>query len=127
MFYTIGAIILGIVSIIVCLVIALQEAKSSGLGAGIAGGSDTYWSRNKAKSKEGRLVRITVIASVIFFVLAILLNVRAFVDPAEASASQTDTVIEEVSEVAGDAADDAEGAVDEAENAEEDVAAEATE
>jgi len=80
MFFIIGSIVVAVVSVILCLVISLQEAKQSGLGAGIAGGSDTYWSKNKSRSKEGKLVRITVIASVAFFVICILLNVGAFVN-----------------------------------------------
>ena len=80
MFFIIGAIVIAIVSAIICLVICLQEAKQAGLGAGIAGGSETYWSKNKSKTKEGKLVRVTVIASVAFFVIAILLNVGALVN-----------------------------------------------
>lgn len=64
-----------IASIAVVVAIMLQESKSYGLSSGISGGSDTYWSRNKGRSKEGKLVRITVIAAIVFFVAAILLNV----------------------------------------------------
>ena len=79
MFYLILTIIISIVSVIMIIAVCLQQAKSSGLGAGIAGGSETYWSKNKSRSKEGKLVRITTVATVIFFVAAILLNVSAFV------------------------------------------------
>lgn len=80
MVYTILSIIVAVVSVIICLVICLQEAKQSGLGAGIAGGSaDSYWSKNKSRSKEGKLVRITVVAAVAFFVISILLNISAVV------------------------------------------------
>jgi len=73
--YIILSIIIAIVSIILILAVLFQESKSYGLSAGISGGSDTYWSRNKSRSKQGRLVKITTIAGIAFFIIAILLNV----------------------------------------------------
>lgn len=78
MFYLIATIIVSIVSVIMIIVVCLQEGKSAGLSSSISGGSDTYWSRNKGRSKEGRLEKITIIMTVIFFVVAILLNVGLF-------------------------------------------------
>ena len=60
------------------IVICLQEGKSAGLSSSISGQSETYWSRNKGRSKEGRLERITIIMGIVFFVAAILLNVGLF-------------------------------------------------
>lgn len=79
MFFTIASIVLAVVSVLMVIVICLQKAKTSGLGAGIAGGSETYWSRNKGKSKEGKLVRVTIVLAVLFFVIAILLNIKGLV------------------------------------------------
>lgn len=78
MFYLIATIIVSIVSVIMIIVVCLQEGKSAGLSSAISGGSDTYWSRNKGRSKEGRLEKITIIVTIIFFVAAILLNVGLF-------------------------------------------------
>ena len=78
LFYLIATIIVSIVSVIMIIVVCLQEGKSAGLSSSISGGSDTYWSRNKGRSKEGRLEKITIIVTVIFFVAAILLNVGLF-------------------------------------------------
>lgn len=78
LFYLIATIIVSIVSVIMIIVVCLQEGKSAGLSSSISGGSDTYWSRNKGRSKEGRLEKITIIMTVIFFVVAILLNVGLF-------------------------------------------------
>lgn len=80
MFYLIVTIIISIVSVLMIIAICLQQAKSSGLGAGIAGGSETYWSKNKSRTKEGKLVRLTAVCTAIFFVAAILLNVGLFVN-----------------------------------------------
>ncbi|MBE6006283.1 MAG: preprotein translocase subunit SecG [Lachnospiraceae bacterium] len=70
-------VIMIIVSIIMTVIILMQEGKSQGLGA-IAGTNDTYWGKNKGRSAEGMLVRFTTGMVVLFFVLAILLNMHLF-------------------------------------------------
>ncbi len=81
MFYIIATIVLAVVSVIVTVAVTLQESKSSGLSASISGGagSQSYWGRQgKGKTKEARLAKITLIAGILFIVIAILLNVGAF-------------------------------------------------
>ena len=77
--YTVLSIIIAVISVILVVVICLQQSNSSGLSGSLAGSSETYWAKNKSRSKEGKLKRITVIAGIVFFVLAILLNVGAIV------------------------------------------------
>ena len=62
-----------IVSLVITVVILMQEGKQAGLGA-IAGAADTYWGKNKGRSMEGMLVKITKIGVVAFLVLAVILN-----------------------------------------------------
>ena len=62
-----------IISLIITVVILMQEGKQAGLGA-IAGAADTYWGKNKGRSMEGMLVKITRICVVLFIVLAMVLN-----------------------------------------------------
>lgn len=70
--------ILLIIDCIVCaFVVLLQEGKSTGLGA-LTGSSETYWSKNKGRSTEGMLANITKICAVLFFVLALALNLKWF-------------------------------------------------
>ena len=57
------------------VVVLMQEGKSQGLGA-IAGAADTYWGKNKGRSMEGGLVKATTIMGVLFFVLAVVLNLN---------------------------------------------------
>ena len=66
-----------VVSVIMTVVILMQEGKSQGLGA-LAGQQDTYWGKNKGRSMEGFLVKFTTGLVVLFFVLAILLNMNLF-------------------------------------------------
>lgn len=70
-------ILLIIVSIVMTIVILMQEGKSQGLGA-ISGQSDTYWGKNKGRSVEGFLVKFTVGLVVAFFVMTILLDMNLF-------------------------------------------------
>lgn len=71
-------LILTILFIIDCLVITvvvlMQEGKSQGLGA-IAGAAESYWGKNKGRSMEGALVKITRVLAVGFILLAIVLNI----------------------------------------------------
>ena len=55
----------------------MQEGKSNGLGA-IAGSSDTYWSKNKGRSMEGMLVKVTRILVIVFMILSCVLNIGSF-------------------------------------------------
>ena len=70
-------IILGIIFLIDCIaltvVVLMQEGKQQGLGA-IAGASETYWGKNKGRSMEGGLVKATTVMGILFFVLAVVLN-----------------------------------------------------
>ena len=66
-----------IISIALTVIILMQEGKSAGLGA-IAGAADTYWGKNKVRSREGRLVTGTKILVVLFIVIAAVLNLGIF-------------------------------------------------
>ena len=66
-----------IISIALTVIILMQEGKSAGLGA-IAGAADTYWGKNKGRSMEGNLEKWTKILMVVFFVLAVILNLSIF-------------------------------------------------
>ena len=75
-------IFLTILFVIVCIalsvVVLLQEGKS-GLGS-LAGGnnSETFWGKNKGRSAEGLLAKITKILAIVFILLALLLNMNLF-------------------------------------------------
>ena len=74
-------IVFTILFIIVCLiltvVVLMQEGKSQGLGA-IAGAAESYWGKNKGRSMEGFLVKLTRTHAVLFMVLAVLLNLNTY-------------------------------------------------
>ena len=72
---TILMIVFILISIALTVIVLMQEGKSAGLGA-ISGAADTYWGKNKGRSMEGNLVKGTIGLAVLFFVLAIILNLN---------------------------------------------------
>ena len=72
---TILTVIFAIDCIALTVVVLMQEGKSQGLGA-IAGAADTYWGKNKGRSMEGGLVKATTVMGILFFVLAVVLNLN---------------------------------------------------
>lgn len=70
-------IILTIIFILVCIALAtlvlMQEGKHAGLGS-LGGASDSYWGKNRGRSMEGALVKITKYLAVAFIALAVILN-----------------------------------------------------
>ncbi len=69
---TIATIIYIIVCIAIVIVVLMQEGKTSGLGA-LSGAADTYWTKNKGRSAEGVLVKITRVLAVLFVALSVVL------------------------------------------------------
>lgn len=70
--------ILQIVFIVVCValtvIVLIQEGKSAGLTGSISGIADTYWGKNKGRSVEGTLEKLTKVLAVLLIVLAAVLN-----------------------------------------------------
>ncbi len=68
--------ILQVLYIIICIaivvIVLMQEGKNSGLGA-VSGAADTYWSKNKGRSTEGKLARTTAILGALFIILSVVL------------------------------------------------------
>ena len=61
--------------IVLTVIVLMQEGKQQVLGV-IAGAADTYWGRNKGRSMEGGLIKATRILGALFFVLALVLNMK---------------------------------------------------
>ena len=74
-------ITLMVIFIVICIalviLVLMQEGKSAGLGA-VSGVAETYWGKNKGRSMEGKLVKITTGLAVAFMVLAVVLTLNLF-------------------------------------------------
>ena len=70
-------LVLSIVYFIVALgliaIVMLQSGKSAGLSSVFGGNSDTFLSKNKAKSADARLARMTKWVAVVFMVLTLII------------------------------------------------------
>jgi len=70
-------IIFILVSVALSAIVLMQEGKSAGLGV-ISGAAESYWGKNKGRSMEGKLEKVTRILVVAFMLIAILLNMNLF-------------------------------------------------
>ena len=72
-------IVLTVLFVIVCLIVSvivlLQEGKSAGLSSTISGVGETFWSKNKSRTLDGKLEKSTKWLVVAFFVLALILDI----------------------------------------------------
>ncbi len=75
--YVIGVLFIIICAALVVLVLA-QEGKNQGLGAIQGTVENTYWGKNKGRSREGILKKVTVCLSALFVVISIVLNMNLF-------------------------------------------------
>lgn len=74
-------IVIQVVFILMCIaltaLVLMQEGKSAGLGA-ISGAAETYWGKNKGRSMEGKLVKITKYLAIGFMLVSVILNLNVF-------------------------------------------------
>ena len=74
-------IILTVIFIVMCIaltvLVLMQEGKDAGLGA-IAGGAETYWGKNKGRSMEGMLVKVTRVLLALFLIISAVLTIGRF-------------------------------------------------
>ena len=71
MLHTVLITLLVIVSIALIVVVLLQSGKSAGLSGAISGGAEQLFGKQKARGIDLVLHRMTVVFSVLFFVLTV--------------------------------------------------------
>ena len=64
-------------SLAMVAIVMLQSGKSAGLSGAIAGGADTFLSKNKAKSLDAKLAKMTKWVAILWVVITIALCVVA--------------------------------------------------
>lgn len=67
-------ILLVVLDLALIAVVMLQSGKSAGLSGAIAGGADTFLSKNKAKSMDAKLAKMTKWVAIAFMVLALIVS-----------------------------------------------------
>ncbi len=67
-------IILGVLLILTSIatiaIVLMQKSREGGLSGAIAGGSDTFFGKNKSRTKEAILAKFTRYIAIVFFVLS---------------------------------------------------------
>ena len=67
------SIIYFLVALALVAVVMLQSGKSAGLSS-VFGGSDTFLARNKSKTFDARLARMTKWVAIVFMVLTLVIS-----------------------------------------------------
>lgn len=61
-------------SIALVIIVLLQSGKTAGLSGAIAGGAETFLSKNKAKTMDSKLARATKYVAIVFILFTLVLN-----------------------------------------------------
>jgi preprotein translocase subunit SecG len=69
--HAVAITLLVIVSIALIVVVLLQSGKSAGLSGAISGGAEQLFGKQKARGIDAVLHRITIVLSVLFFILTV--------------------------------------------------------
>jgi len=71
--------VLMVLHVLVCLtlifVVILQSGRSAGITGEVAGGAETFFGKNKARTLNGMLGRMTTIAAIVFVVTSLALTI----------------------------------------------------
>ena len=63
-----------ITSIAIIVSVMMQPSKSNGLSGLVAGSSDTFYAKNKTKTFESMMAKITVVSAICFTITTVMLN-----------------------------------------------------
>ena len=55
-------------------VVLLQSGKNAGLSGAIAGAADTFMSKNKARTMDAKLAKMTKWVAIVFIILTFVMN-----------------------------------------------------
>lgn len=64
-----------LLAVLLMIVVLMQPSKADGLKGFITGGTETFFSKNKSRTKEAMLSKLTVITAILFAVTTLALNI----------------------------------------------------
>ncbi len=64
-----------LIAIVLTFVVLLQSAKESGVQGTVAGGAESLFGKNRARTLDATLSRITAISAVAFIVTSVVLTI----------------------------------------------------
>lgn len=62
-----------VVAIALIVIVLLQSGKSHGLSGSIAGGAETFFGKNKGRTIDAFLSKLTTVVAVIFLITSVVL------------------------------------------------------
>lgn len=68
--YVFGAVLI-LISVVITIVVLMQEGRSQNLSGAITGGADSFVGKSKGRTIEGKLERLTKWLIVVFFVIVL--------------------------------------------------------
>jgi preprotein translocase subunit SecG len=63
-----------ILALVLIAVVLLQSGKTAGLSGSISGGAETFFGKNKARTMDGMLAKLTSVVAVLFIVTSFVLS-----------------------------------------------------
>lgn len=72
--HTLLTVLLIIVALSLIVIVLLQSGKSAGLSGAISGGAEQLFGKQKARGMDLVLHRITIVLSVLFFILTLAIT-----------------------------------------------------
>lgn len=73
-----AGILLAVASIVIILVVLVQESKEQGMTSAIGGGyNDSFYGKNSGNTRDAKLNRLTRVCAIILFVATLAVNIIA--------------------------------------------------
>ena len=66
-----------IVSIALIITVLMHSGKSQGVPGSIAGGAETFFGKNKGRTIDGILSKVTSVLAILFIILSVVLYIFA--------------------------------------------------
>lgn len=73
MLETIITVVHVVLAVVLIAIVLLQSGKSAGLSGSVAGGAETFFGKNKARTLDGILEKLTAVVAVLFIVTSLAL------------------------------------------------------
>lgn len=75
MVQTIITVVHAVLALVLIAVVLLQSGKSAGLSGSVGGGAETFFGKNKAKTLDGMLEKLTAVVAFLFIVTSLVLAI----------------------------------------------------
>ncbi len=68
--YILGAVLI-LISLVMIVIVLMQQSRSAGLSGAIAGGAETFFGKHKGRTIEAKLAKGTKVLGALFFILTL--------------------------------------------------------